>query len=136
MAQAGYTGPNWTPARLVWTGLVKPANSESIMKFLIIVIFVVIAVFVIRRRQQNSDPAHQPSPIPLPPLLRAHPDAGPQAIADIFAKHGIARSRCQGVGRLVMPKLRQHGLSPEDAMLTMSRVKAAYSRVPEGNGAV
>lgn len=115
---------------------IEPANSESAMKFLIIVIFLVIVGFAIRRRQQNTDPADQACAIAIGDLLKADPDAGPQAIADIFAKHGIARSRCQNVGRLVMPQLRKHGLSPEDAMLTMSKVKAAYPRVPEGNGAV
>lgn len=105
------------------------------MKFLIVGIFAVIVGFLIWRSKQNTDPAEQACAIEIGDLLKADPDPGPQAIADIFAKHGVDRTRCQGVGRLVMPQLRRNGLSPEDAMLTMSKVKAAYPRVPEGNGA-
>src|SRR5690606_41760028 len=64
------------------------------------------------------------------PILKANPDVQPQAIADVFQKHGIDSSRCQKVGAMVMPQLRKQGLKPEDARIVMRQVRAAYPLVP------
>ncbi len=100
------------------------------MKFLIVGIFAVIVGCLIWRRKQNTDPAEQACAREIGDLLKSNPDAEPQSIANIFVKHEIARSRCQGVGRMVMPQLRKNGLNPDDSRIAMIRVKAAYSPVP------
>ncbi len=101
------------------------------MNFLIAVIFAVIVGFLIWRSKRTTDPVEQACAIEIGALLKSDPDARPKAVADIFVKHGIARPRCQYVGRMVMPQLRKNGLNPGDAMLTMSRVKEAYPLVPQ-----
>jgi hypothetical protein len=100
------------------------------MNFLIAGIFAFIVGFLVWRSKRTTDPAEQACAIEIGALLKSDPDAQPQAIADIFVKHGIARPRCQSVGRMVMPQLRKNGLNPGDAMLTMGRVRAAYALVP------
>ena len=100
------------------------------MKFLIIGIFAAIVAFLIWRSKQNTDPNEQACAIEIGNLLKAHPDAQPQAIADVFKKHGIDHYCCQKVGTMVMPQLRKQGLKPEDARIVMGQVRAAYPLVP------
>jgi hypothetical protein len=100
------------------------------MKFLIIGIFAAIVAFLIWRSKQNTDPNEQACAIEIGNLLKAHPDAQPQAIADVFKKHGIDQSRCKDVGAMVMPQLRKQGLKPEDARILMGQVRGAYPLVP------
>lgn len=100
------------------------------MKFLIIGVFAAIVAFLIWRSKQNADPKVQVCAIEIGNLLKANPDAQPQAIADVITKHGIDRSRCNKVGAMVMPQLRKHGLKPEDARMMMGQVRAAYPLVP------
>ncbi|MBR9872396.1 MAG: hypothetical protein GYB26_14775, partial [Gammaproteobacteria bacterium] len=64
------------------------------MKFLILAIFVAITAFLIWRSKQNTDPTEQACAIEIGNLLKANPDAKPQAIADVFMEHGIDPSRC------------------------------------------
>ncbi|WP_298448835.1 hypothetical protein [uncultured Marinobacter sp.] len=99
------------------------------MKFLILALFAAITAFLIWRSKQNTDPTEQACAIEIGNLLKANPDTSPQAIADIFMKHGIDPSRCQNVGAMVMPQLRKHGLKPEDARIVMGQVRAAYPYV-------
>ena len=99
------------------------------MKFLIIGLFAAIVAFLIWRSKQNTDPNEQACAIEIGKLLKFNPDAKPQAIADVFIKHGIDRSHCQNVGTMVMPQLRKHGLKPEDARIVMGQVRAAYTLV-------
>lgn len=99
------------------------------MKFLIIIIFVAIVGFLIWRNKKNTDPAEQACAREIGDLLKANPDAGSQPIADIFIKHGIARSRCQSVGTMVMPQLKKNGLRSEDARIVMAQVRSAYALV-------
>jgi hypothetical protein len=99
------------------------------MQFLIIGFFVVIVAFLIWRSKQNTAPEEQACATDIGKLLKANPDASPQAIADVFAKHGIDPSRCQNVGAMVMPQLRKNGLKPEDARIVMGQVRAAYPLV-------
>ena len=100
------------------------------MKFLIIGLFAAIVAFLIWRSKQNTAPEEQACAIDIGNLLKAHPDAQPQAIADVFKKHGIDQSRCKHVGAMVMPQLRKQGLKPEDARILMGQVRAAYPLVP------
>ncbi|WP_323751452.1 hypothetical protein [Marinobacter sp.] len=99
------------------------------MKFLILAIFAAITAFLIWRSKQSTDPNEQACTIEIGNLLKANPDAKPQAIADIFMKHSIDPSRCQNVGAMVMPQLRKIGLKPEDARIVMGQVRAAYPLV-------
>ncbi|WP_417521777.1 hypothetical protein [Marinobacter sp.] len=99
------------------------------MKFLILAIFATITAFLIWRAKQNTDPTEQACAIEIGKLLKANPDASPQAIADVFTKHGIDPSRCKNVGAMVMPQLRKYGLKPEDARIVMGQVRAAYPLV-------
>ncbi|BFN13362.1 hypothetical protein DET61_12244 [Marinobacter nauticus] len=100
------------------------------MKFLIIGVFVAIVAVLIWRSKQNTAPEEQACAIDIGNLLKANPDVQPQAIADVFQKHGIDSSRCQKVGAMVMPQLRKQGLKPEDARIVMRQVRAAYPLVP------
>lgn len=100
------------------------------MKYLIVGIFVVVAAFLIWRSKNNVDPAEQACASAIGDLLKSDPDASPQAIADLFVQHEIERSRCQSVGRMVMPQLRKNGFKPEDARIAMQQVRAAYLMVP------
>ena len=100
------------------------------MKFLIIGIFAAIVAFLIWRSTQNTDPNEQACAIEIGNLLKAHPDAQPQAIADVFKKHVIDQSQCKHVGAMVMPQLRKQGLKPEDARILMGQVRGAYPLVP------
>ena len=100
------------------------------MKFLIIGVFVAIVAVLIWRSKQNTAPEEQACAIDIGNLLKANPDAQPQAIADVFQKHGIDSSRCQKVGAMVMPQLRKQGLKPEDARIVMRQVRATYPLVP------
>lgn len=102
------------------------------MKYLIVGIIAVIAAFLIWRSKQSTNPAEQDCAIAIGDLLKSNPDVAPQSIADLFVQHEIARSRCQSVGRMVMPQLRKNGLKPEDARIAMRQVRAAYPLVPEG----
>src|SRR5690554_8081684 len=90
------------------------------MKFLIIGVFAAIVAVLIWRSKQNTAPEEQACAIEIGNLLKTHPDAQPQAIADVFKKHGIDQSRCKEVGAMVMPQLRKHGLKPEDARIMRS----------------
>lgn len=99
-------------------------------ELLIVGVFVILVAVAVWWNKQNTDPAEQACAREIGALLKADRDAKPQAIADVFSKHGIARSRCKQVGRLVMPQLRKHGLNPEDAKIAMIQVRAAYSLVP------
>ncbi|MGC8120188.1 hypothetical protein [Marinobacter sp. VGCF2001] len=101
------------------------------MKFLIIAVFAAIAAFLIWRSKQNTAPEERACAIDIGNLLKAHPEAQPQAIADVFKQHGIDPSRCQQVGAMVMPQLRKQGLKPEDARIVMGQVRAAYPLVRE-----
>lgn len=100
------------------------------MKFLIIGVFATIVAVLIWRSKQNTAPEEQACAIDIGNLLKANPDVQPQAIADVFQKHGIDSSRCQKVGAMVMPQLRKQGLKPEDARIMMGQVRAAYPLVP------
>ena len=100
------------------------------MKFLIIDVFAAIVAVLIWRSKQNTAPEEQACAIDIGNLLKANPDVQPQAIADVFQKHGIDSSRCQKVGAMVMPQLRKHGLKPEDARIVMGQVRAPYPFVP------
>ena len=100
------------------------------MKFLIIGVFAAIVAFLIWRSKQNAAPEEQTCAIEIGNLLKTHPDAQPQAIADVFKKHGIDHYCCQKVGTMVMPQLRKQGLKPEDARIVMGQVRAAYPLVP------
>tara|TARA_R100000789_G_scaffold89623_2_gene86769 strand:+ start:625 stop:927 length:303 start_codon:yes stop_codon:yes gene_type:complete len=99
------------------------------MKFLIIGVFVAIVAVLIWRSKQNTAPEEQACAIDIGSLVKANPDVQPQAIADVFQKHGIDSSRCQKVGAMVMPQLRKQGLKPEDARIAMGQVRAAYPLV-------
>ena len=101
------------------------------MEFLIIVIFAVVVGAMVWRSKWNQNPAEQACAKEIGALLSSNPDAEPRLVANIFVKHEIARSRCQGVGRMVMPQLRKHGLNPEDSKIAMIQVRAAYALVPE-----
>ena len=101
------------------------------MKYLIVIAFVLIAVFLIRRSKQTTNPAEQDCAREIGELIKSNPDAEPQVIAEVFAKHEITPSRCQSVGAMVMPQLRKQGLKAEDARIAMIRVRAAYPKVPE-----
>lgn len=103
------------------------------MKFLILAVFVVIVGFLVWRSKQTTDPAEQACARQIGELLKSNPEAGPESVVDVFEKHGISRSRCPSVGRLVMPQLAQQGFAPEDARIAMGRVRAAYSRVSDSN---
>src|SRR5690554_7592381 len=59
------------------------------MEFLIIGLFAAIVAFLIWRSKQNTDPKEQACAIEIGNLLKANPDARPQAVADVFIKHGI-----------------------------------------------
>ena len=87
------------------------------MKFLVIGVFATIVAVLIWRSKQNTAPEEQACAIDIGNLLKANPDVQPQAIADVFQKHGIDSSRCQKVGAMVMPQLRKQGLKPEDARI-------------------
>lgn len=100
------------------------------MKFLVIGVFATIVAVLIWRSKQNTAPEEQACAIDIGNLLKANPDVQPQAIADVFQKHGIDSSRCQKVGAMVMPQLRKQGLKPEDARIMMGQVRAAYPLVP------
>lgn len=101
------------------------------MEFLIVVIFAVFVGAMVLRSKRNTDPAEQACAREIGALLKSNPDAEPQSVANVFMKHEIARSRCQDVGRMVMPQLRKNGLNPEDSKIAMIRVRAAYALVPE-----
>lgn len=106
-------------------------NSEKVMKYLIVGIFVVVVVCLVWRSKQSIDPVEQACAREIGDLLKSDLDTRPDAIADIFVKHGIVRSRCQNVSRMVMPQLRKHGLKPEDAKIAMISVTAACPLVPQ-----
>ena len=99
------------------------------MKFLILAIFSAIAAFLIWRSKHNTDPTEQACAIEIGNLVKANPDASPQAIAGIFMQHGIDPSCCKNVGAMVMPQLRKNGLKPKDARIVMGQVRAAYPLV-------
>jgi len=99
------------------------------MEFVIVVGFLSLVGVAIWWNKQNTNPAEQACAREIGALLKADRDAKPQAIAEVFRKHGIARSRCPQVGRLVMPQLRKNGLNPEDSKIAMIQVRAAYSLV-------
>lgn len=101
------------------------------MKYLIIGIFVVVVACLVWRSKQTIDPVEQACAREIGDLLKSNPDVQSQAIADIFVKHGVDRSRCSGVGSMVMPQLRKHGMKPEDAKIAMISVKAACPLVPD-----
>src|SRR5690554_7604047 len=63
------------------------------MEFLIIGLFAAIVAFLIWRSKQNTDPKEQACAIEIGNLLKANPDARPQAVADVFIKHGIDHPR-------------------------------------------
>lgn len=56
------------------------------MKFLIIGVFATIVAVLIWRSKQNTAPEEQACAIDIGNLLKANPDAQPQAIADVFQK--------------------------------------------------
>lgn len=99
------------------------------MEFVIVVGFLSLVGVAIWWNKQNTNPAEQACAREIGALLKADRDAKPQAIADVFSKHGIARSRFKQVGRLVMPQLRKNDLNPEDSKIAMIQVRAAYSLV-------
>ena len=101
------------------------------MKFLIVAMFVVIVGFLVWRSKQNTDPTEQACARDIGALLKSNRDAEPQAIADVFVKHGIPRSQCSSVGRMVMGQLSKNGLEPDDSRIAMIKVRDAYSWVPE-----
>ena len=106
------------------------------MKFLIVGVFVVVVACLVWRSKQNIDPVEQACAREIGDLLWSDPDTRPESIAGILVKHGIVRSRCQNVSRMVMPQLRKHGMKPEDAKIAMISVTAACPLVPqEKNGA-
>lgn len=99
------------------------------MKLLIVGLFAAIVAFLIWHNKQTINPNEQACAIEIGNLLKADPEAKPQAIADVFIKYGIDRSRSGTVGSLVMPQLRKNGLKPEDARIVMERVRAAYALI-------
>lgn len=101
------------------------------MKYLIVIAFVIIAMFLVRRSKHTANLAEQDCAREIGELIKSNPDAEPQVIAEVFAKHGVTPSRCQTVGAMVMPQLRKQGLKAEDARVAMIRVRAAYPKVPE-----
>ncbi|KEF31295.1 hypothetical protein D777_01644 [Marinobacter nitratireducens] len=102
------------------------------MKFLIIGVFVIIAGALILRSMKNTDPVQQACAREIGALFRSAKDVKPQAIADVFIKHGIPRSQCPSVGKMVIGQLHKHGLEPDDSRIAMITVREAYSLVPEG----
>ena len=107
----------------------RTGKGKSAMKFLIVGLFVVVVVFLVRRSKHTANPAEEACAIEIGELIKSNPEAGSQAIAEVFSKHGIASSRCYKVGAMVMPQLRKHGMKAEDARLVMTRVRSAYSQV-------
>jgi len=100
------------------------------MKYMILLVFAVIGLLAWNSRK-NIDPAEQACAREIAQRLRSDPDARPEVIADIFVKHGIVRSRCRNVSRMVIPQLRRLGVRQEDAQIVMMPVKAACSLVPD-----
>jgi len=100
------------------------------MNYLIVAIVAVVVGFLIWRSKQSTAPAEQACAREIGDLLKSHPGADPQSVANLLVQHEIARSRCRSVGRMVMPHLRRNGLKPEDARIAMQQVRAAYPLVP------
>lgn len=100
------------------------------MEFVIVAGFLALLGLAAWWHKRHADPAEQACARDIGALLAEDRDASSKAIAEVFTQHGVVKSRCPQIGRLVMPQLRKRGLNPEEARMVMRQVRAAYALVP------